>query len=109
MAYKKVDKALDKRKTNGGVRSKAGRKSKVEETALIERLSVYDDMVQRKLLEMVEEGDMKAITLFYAYRYGKPKETKDVTIKAEQPLFEINYDDIVDDIVGDEVLDNEEK
>jgi len=98
MAVKKQD----GRKSNGGLRKKAGRKSKVEEAGLIERLSVYDDMVQRKLLEMCEEGDMKAITLFYAYRYGRPKETKDITVKAEQPLFEINYDDIVDDIISDD-------
>tara|TARA_R110000803_G_scaffold139576_1_gene206216 strand:- start:1011 stop:1292 length:282 start_codon:yes stop_codon:yes gene_type:complete len=88
----------DKRKTNGGVRSNAGRKSKVEELGLIERLSPYDSMVQRKLLELCEEGEIKAITLFYAYRYGRPKETKDITVKNEVPLFDISYDDISEDI-----------
>jgi len=94
-----ADKKQDGRKKNGGVRSNAGRKTKVEELALIERLAPYDDMVQRKLLELCEEGEFKAISLFYAYRYGKPRETKDITISNEQPLFNIEWDaeDIEDD------------
>ena len=44
---------------------------------------------------------MKALQLFYAYRYGKPKETKDIKVINEQPLFEISYDDIVEDIIED--------
>jgi len=93
-----MTKKIDGRKKNGGLRSNAGRKSKVEETELIERLSIYDDHVQVKLFELIDEGDFKAISLFYAYRYGKPRETREVIVQQEIPLFEINYDDLAEDI-----------
>lgn len=98
MAKKKVD----GRSKNGGVRTNAGRKTKAQELKLIERLAPYDDMVQRKLLELCEEGEFKAISLFYAYRYGKPRETKDITVSTEQPLFNIDYEDISTDIEPEE-------
>ena len=91
---------VDRRKFNGGHKT-AGRKSKSVELALIDKLSVYDDVAQEKLFELIKDGDFKAIQLFYAYRYGKPRETKDVKITSEQPLFEISYDDIVEDIIED--------
>ena len=96
-----------KKKTNrrGGKRVGAGRKTKVNELALVEQLTVYDKLAQDKLVELMNEGNMKALQLFYAYRYGKPRETKDVKIINEQPLFEINYDDVVDDIIGDDIDD----
>ena len=96
-----------KKKTNrrGGKRVGAGRKTKVNELALVEQLTVYDKLAQDKLVELMNEGNMKALQLFYAYRYGKPRETKDVKIINEQPLFEINYDDVVEDILSDDIDD----
>lgn len=96
-----------KKKTNrrGGKRVGAGRKTKVNELALVEQLTVYDKLAQDKLVELINEGNMKALQLFYAYRYGKPRETKDVKIINEQPLFEINYDDVVEDILSDDIDD----
>ena len=75
----------------GGKREGAGRKSKAEEMLLIERLNKHidqDDAIL-KLKSLVDEGDFKAIHLYMAYMYGKPKETKDITINAEQPLFDL--------------------
>jgi len=75
----------------GGKREGAGRKSKAEEMLLIERLNKHidqDDAIL-KLKSLVDEGDFKAIQLYMAYMYGKPKETKDITINAEQPLFDL--------------------
>ena len=82
---------MDKRKNNGGKREGAGRKSKSEEMHLIERLNKHidsDDAI-KKLKEKIDEGDFKALQLYMNYMYGKPKETKDVTINAEQPLFDL--------------------
>ncbi len=38
---------------------------------------------------MIDEGDFKAIQLYMNYMYGKPKETKDISITSEQPLFDL--------------------
>jgi len=75
----------------GGKREGAGRKSKSEELQLIERLSKHIDKDEAilKLKELMDHGDFKAIQLYMAYMYGKPKETKDITINAEQPLFDL--------------------
>ena len=98
---------MTKKKTNrrGGKREGAGRPTKVNELALVEQLSVFDTVAQTKLFELIKDGNMKALQLFYAYRYGKPRETKDVKIINEQPLFEINYDDVVEDILSDDIDD----
>ena len=80
---------MDKRKNNGGARKGAGRKPKTDEQTLLDRLSVYDDIAQAKLFELIDEGDYKAISLFYAYRYGKPKETVRMTVTEETPIIDV--------------------
>ena len=81
---------MDGRKNNGGHKT-AGRKSKSEELQLIERLSKHIDKDEAilKLKELMDDGDFKAIQLYMAYMYGKPKETKDISINSEQPLFDL--------------------
>tara|TARA_R100000541_G_scaffold7622_3_gene15267 strand:- start:744 stop:989 length:246 start_codon:yes stop_codon:yes gene_type:complete len=81
---------MDGRKNNGGHKT-AGRKSKSEELLLIERLTKHIDKDEAilKLKELMDAGDFKAIQLYMAYMYGKPKETKDITISSEQPLFDL--------------------
>ena len=50
----------------------------------------------QKVVEIIDNPDgrdsdkLRAIMLMLEYRWGKPKETKDVTIFNEQPLF--NFD-----------------
>ena len=68
---------------NGGKREGAGRKPKAEEIELIERLSPMDDLALQKLKEGVNSGDFKFIQLFMNYRYGRPKEKKDITSNGE--------------------------
>ncbi|BAQ92854.1 hypothetical protein [uncultured Mediterranean phage uvMED] len=82
---------MDGRRNNKGHKGKAGRKSKAEEMHLIERLDKHIDNDDAILLlkKKMEEGDFKALQLYMNYYYGKPKETKDVTINAEQPLFDL--------------------
>jgi len=73
----------------GGKREGSGRKSKAEEVQLIERLTPLEDKAYRALEAGIDKGDFKYVQLFYHYYAGKPKETKDITLNTEQPIFEI--------------------
>jgi len=72
---------------HGGKRVGAGRKSKAEEISLIEKLSPLEDTAFEALKKGVEKGDFKFVQLFYNYYAGKPRETKDITINEDLPLF----------------------
>jgi hypothetical protein len=78
---------MDKRVNNGGARAGAGRKPKAEEIKLVERLSPLEDDALAALAEGVKSGDIKWVTLYLNYYLGKPKETKDITINEDLPLF----------------------
>lgn len=80
---------MDGRKNNGGAREGAGRPKKEDEAKLIERLdSIIDkDEVIHKLKELIQKGDLRAITIYMDRRYGKPTETKDITLNQDLPLF----------------------
>jgi hypothetical protein len=80
---------MDGRKNNGGAREGAGRPKKEDEAKLIERLdSIIDkDEVIHKLKELIQKGDMRAITIYLDRRYGKPTETRDITLNKDLPLF----------------------
>jgi hypothetical protein len=72
---------------HGGKRAGAGRKPKAEEVALIERLSPLDDLAFAELKKGIERGSFPHLKLFHDYRWGKPRETKDITINEDLPLF----------------------
>tara|TARA_R100000781_G_scaffold114696_2_gene86213 strand:- start:382 stop:618 length:237 start_codon:yes stop_codon:yes gene_type:complete len=76
--------------SRGGKRIGAGRKSKSEEIQLIEKLSPLEDKAFAALESGIEEGDFKYVQLFYHYFAGKPKETKDINLATEQPLFKLD-------------------
>ena len=71
---------------------KISKRSKDKDLAIIEKLSKHIDKDEAilKLKALIDEGNFKAIQLYMAYMYGKPKETKDVTINTEQPLFSLS-------------------
>ena len=79
---------MDKRKNNGG-HTTAGRKPKAEEVKLIERLTPLETQAYAALKKGIESGEFKFIQMFYHYYAGKPRETKDITLNNEQPLFNI--------------------
>jgi hypothetical protein len=79
---------MDKRKNNGG-HTTAGRKPKAEEVKLIERLTPLEPQAYAALKKGIEGGEFKFIQMFYHYYAGKPRETKDITLNTEQPLFNI--------------------
>jgi len=80
---------MDGRKNNGGHSTKgfAGRKPKAEEVKLVERLSPLEDDALKALTEGVQSGDIKWITLYLNYYLGKPRETRDINVNEDLPLF----------------------
>lgn len=76
---------------HGGKRKGAGRKPKAEEQQLIEKLDnvIDNEAAILKLRELISEGDFRALQLYMNYRYGKPKETKDVNLSGDLPIFDI--------------------
>jgi DUF2075 family protein len=66
---------------HGGKREGAGRKPKAQEQKLIERLDAIIDKDEAitKLGELVSKGNMRAVQLYFNYRYGKPKESVDIS------------------------------
>ena len=85
---------MDGRKNNGGHSTKgfAGRKPKSEEIKLVERLSPLEDAALDALKKGVESGELKWIQLYLNYYLGKPRETKDITINEDLPLFIEDFD-----------------
>jgi hypothetical protein len=73
--------------THGGKREGSGRKAKTEEVQLIEKLKPLEDLAFEALKEGLQKKDFKFVQLYYNYFAGKPKETKDITINEDVPLF----------------------
>jgi hypothetical protein len=71
----------------GGKREGAGRKPKQEEVQLIEKLTPLEPLAFEALKDGLEKKDFKFVQLYYNYFAGKPKETKDITINEDVPLF----------------------
>lgn len=85
---------MDKRKLNGGNSTKAKGvdkrknqfKEAIEQAGSVEQVVEVLNMLYNK---SVDQKDVKAATLYLAYYLGKPKETKDINLTAEQPLFDL--------------------
>lgn len=76
---------MDGRENNKGTKgNKGGRPPKATEIELIERLSPMEDTALEQLSKGVKSGDYKFIALYMAYRYGKPKESKDITTNGKE-------------------------
>jgi hypothetical protein len=73
-------KADDKRKFNGGHKTNGGRPTKSDEQKLCERLNPLEPIVFDMLEKAIKDSQPWAIKLFFAYNYGKPRETKEITI-----------------------------
>lgn len=64
---------------HGGKREGAGRKPKEDEQKLVERLSPLDDAAFAALEKGIEKGDFAYVKMFFEYRFGKAKDSLDVT------------------------------
>jgi|TARA_R100000084_G_scaffold105860_1_gene63673 hypothetical protein len=76
--------------SRGGKREGSGRKSKADEVQLIEKLGPLENKAFKALEAGIESGDFKYVQLFYHYFAGKPRETKDINLASEQPLFKLD-------------------
>ena len=86
---------MDGRKNNSGtVGNKGGRPKKADELKLIEKLDnlIDNDEVIKTLGKQILKGDSRAMSLYFGYRYGKPKESVDIT---STDVFNINFKDII--------------
>jgi hypothetical protein len=82
---------MEKRKYNKGTKgNKGGRPPKSDSNELLENLDPMSEMGLQRLKEGIERGDFRFLKLYFQYRYGKPKQISEVTVHAEQPLFDLN-------------------
>ena len=79
----------DGRKNNRG-HPGSGRKPKADEQSLIEKLSPLAPLAFKALKNALEQETPWAVKMFMDYTYGKPKETRDITIIKPEPI-EITY------------------
>ena len=69
-----------KLENRGGRRIGAGRKPKADELKLVEKLDnvIDNEIALKKLGELIAKGDIRAIQIYFNYRYGKPKGKIDI-------------------------------
>ena len=69
----------------GGIRQGSGRKSKAHEQKLIEKLDnvIEEGEVLGTLKQLIINGDLRAVQLYFNYRYGKPKNSVDLNTTTE--------------------------
>ena len=74
-----------KKDGRGGARPGAGRPTKADEMALIERMDKIAAPVEalQKLWSMASSGDMSALKVWLEYRYGKPRHTVDAIMAVD--------------------------
>ena len=87
---------MDGRKNNGGtVGNKGGRPKKADEVRLIEKLDniIDNDEVIKTLGQQIQKGDSRAMSLYFGYRYGKPKESVDIT---SSEGFTVSFKDLIE-------------
>ena len=71
-------------KQRGGARLNSGRKPKIEELAMIEKLSPLDELAFEKLQQGIQQNKFQYLKLFMSYRWGRPKEVKEVDLTTRQ-------------------------
>jgi hypothetical protein len=86
---------------HGGKRDGAGRKKKIEESELIQKLSPLEDIAFKKLGEKINAGDIKALQIFFNYYLGLPAQK--VEQKIEGNLQQINVEVIRPQLVEEQL------
>lgn len=75
---------------HGGYRVGAGRKRRMEEHEIIQKLTPMEDLAFNVLEKKIQEGDMKAIQIFMQYFIGLP--TQKIENKIEGNLNQVNVE-----------------
>jgi len=83
--------------TVGGKREGAGRKRRMEEYEIIEKLQPMAEIAFNVLREKIADGDMKAIQIFMSYFIGLP--TQKIESKIEGHLNSVSVEVIKPDLV----------
>ena len=78
------------KKRHGGSRPNAGRKRRMEEHEIIEKLSPMSEIAFKVLQEKIADGDMKAIQIFMSYFIGLP--TQKIESKIEGNLNSVSVE-----------------
>jgi len=68
---------------HGGARQGAGRPTKAKEEELILKLSQFDDIAEKCMVDGIKDGNYQFWNKFMEFRHGKPKERVDVTSNDE--------------------------
>ena len=81
----------DLRKYNRGTigNKGGGRPTKNDEIKLIEQLTPLEPLAYSALKEGLKRGEFKYVQLFMNYYYGKPKQIREIQVKEEMPIFQI--------------------
>ena len=85
------------KKRHGGSRPNAGRKRRMEEYEIIEKLQPMAEIAFNVLREKIADGDMKAIQIFMSYFIGLP--TQKIESKIEGNLNSVSVEVIKPDLV----------
>ena len=91
MTDTQLDVLIEERKSKrGGARPGAGRKRRMEEHEIIQKLEPMADTAFKVLKQKISEGDMKAIQLFCQYFIGLP--TQKIENKIEGQLNQVQIE-----------------
>lgn len=86
-----ISRRTGKPKTSwGGPRPNSGRPKRMDEQAVIEKLTPMAETAFKKLHEKIKDGDMKAIQLFVQYFIGLP--TQKIENKIEGQLNQVQVE-----------------
>jgi len=94
----------EEKKTRGGARPGSGRKRKMEEHEIMEKLSPMAETAFKVLEQKILEGDMVAIKLYMSYFIGLP--TQKIESKIEGQLNSVKIDVVKPQLVKEEIMCN---
>jgi hypothetical protein len=88
----------------GGPRPNSGRPKRMDEQAIIEKLTPMAETAFKVLNQKILDGDMNAIKLYMSYFLGMP--TQKVESKIEGQLNQVSIEVVKPQMVKEEVLVN---
>ena len=89
---------------HGGPRPNSGRPKRMDEQAIIEKLTPMSEIAFKVLEQKIREGDMIAIKLYMSYFVGLP--TQKIESKIEGQLNQLSVEVVRPELVKEEVLCN---
>jgi hypothetical protein len=100
----KQEQSKVKNKWGGKRPNQTGRPKRMDELAIIEKLTPMSDNAFKVLGEKIKEGDMNAIKLFMSYFLGMP--TQKVESKIEGQLNSVNVEVVRPSLAKEEIINN---